>query len=239
MTGTIRQPVLVAALGAAVFSLMSVAPEASNRSAERALKDYFEGQRVIVRLDMPGTSNGVNVRVDDRRPIDYARYRDDLRRHGIAIRAGESAIVTLVKVKNDLIEFQLGGGGFGTFFDDADTTVHIPYIEKSEREKLLERRIREEKDRDRRRQLQRELDSLREWRARENRRIEIERARLSELKRQRVAYQRLNGGSRFNIRYRGRVPYDLHPEDIMAALADYVDFRDARGFPGFRRPFPR
>lgn len=188
------------------------------------LKDVFEGRRVTVRIDMPATKDGINVHVDHRRPLDVNEYRNNLRRHGVAIRDGESAVVTLVKVKDDLIEFQLDGGGYGTFFDDTDTSADIPYVEKSDRERQLERRIREETDRERRRQMERELDALRDRRERENRRIRAERERLSDYKRERLAFRRLQGGSRFNIRYRDRVPSDIRPEDIMAALAEYVEF---------------
>ena len=191
---------------------------------EAALKEYFEGKRVTLRMDMPGTSDGVDVHADARRAIDFAKYRDELKRYGIAIRSGDSIVVSLVKVKKDLIEFQLGGGGFGTFGDDTSTSVYLPLLEKSEREKNLEKRIKDEDDRDRRRQLQRDLDDLRDRRDRENRRITAERERLSEIKRERVEAARLRGGSRFNLRYEDRVPAGIRPEDMMAALAEYVDF---------------
>jgi hypothetical protein len=192
------------------------------------LKDVFEGRRVTVRLDMPATSDGVNIYVNNRRGLDLNEYRNNLRRYGVAIRDGESAVVTLVKVKSDLIEFQLGGGGYGTFFDDTDTSADIPYIGKSDRERWLERAIRDETDRNRRRQLERELEVLRDRRERENNRIRIERERISEYKEERLAFRRLQAGSRFNIRFRDRVPSDLRPEDIMDALAEYVEFDGRR-----------
>src|SRR4029077_99560 len=86
--------------------------------SEAALKSFFEGKRVTVKIDMPGTSDGVDVQGDARQAIDYSRYRDSLKRFGTAIRSGDSITVTLVKVKKELIEFQLGGGGYGTFGDD-------------------------------------------------------------------------------------------------------------------------
>ena len=45
-----------------------------------------------------------------------------------------------------MIEFQLSGGGFGTFSDDSSTSVSIPRVEKSSREKDLEKRIKDEDD---------------------------------------------------------------------------------------------
>lgn len=207
-------------------TFLAAAPAAApaRSSLEVLLKDTFEGRRVTVRLDMPGTKDGVNVYPEARRSLDFGRYRDDLRRYGVALRAGDTAMVTLVKVKDDLIEFQLDGGGYGTFFDDTDTHVHIPLIEKSDRERALERRIRDEQDRGRRRQLEKELSELRRWRERENARILIERERLSSYKEDRILSRRELGGSRFNIRFDRRVPYGFGPDDVMNALSEYVDF---------------
>jgi hypothetical protein len=93
-------------------------------------------------------------------------------------------------------------------------------IEKGE----LERLVKEETDSRRRRRLQDELDDLRARRERENRRIDAEKARAEEYKKDRVAEQRVRGGSRFNLRYAGAVPAGIRPEEVMAALNDYVDF---------------
>src|SRR6266511_752457 len=160
--------------------LVAAAPAAAQ--TEDALRSYFEGKRVTLRIDMPGTSGGVDVRPDAARSMDYERYRDALKRYGTAIRAGDSVSVTLVKVKKDTVEFQLSGSGFGTFGDDTSTSVSLPLADKSAREKDLEKRVRAEEDRERKRALQRELDDLRDRRERENRRITIDRERLEERK---------------------------------------------------------
>ena len=97
-------------------------------------------------------------------------------------------------------------------------------VDKSSREKDLEKRIEDENDSRRRRELQRELGELRDRRERENRRLEAERDRLEEIKKERLAERRLKGGSRFNLRYEGAVPSGIRPEDVMAALRDYVEF---------------
>jgi hypothetical protein len=197
---------------------------------EAALRSFFEGRRVVVAIDMPGTSDGVDVHADSSHPLDYQQYGERLKAYGTAIHARESATVTLVKVKKDLIEFQLGGGGFGTFGDDTSTSVHIPYVEPSKRERDLDRLIRDEDDKHRRRQLEEERDELRERRERANRRIDVERAVAETHKRELLAERRLAGGSRFNLRYENAVPSGIKPEEVMAALAQWVDFSSS-GFP--------
>jgi hypothetical protein len=206
-----------------------VIPTLSFAQDEAALKARFEGKRVVVRIDMPGSADGVDVRGDGDRTMNLQRYRNDLRRYGTSIRAGEAVMVTLVKLKKDNIEFQLAGGGFGTFGDDASPSVNLPDATKSNREKDLEKQIKAETDRERKRQLQRELDDLRNRRERENRIIAIERNRLEAEKRERIAEQRLRGGSRFNIRFDDRVPATIRPDDVMTTLAEFVDFRGESG----------
>lgn len=209
-----------------------------NAQSEDALKSYFEGHRVALRLDMPGTQEGVDVHADARRALDMDDYRSSLHKFGVAIRAGDSATVTLVKVKKDLIEFQLDGGGYGTFGDDTNTAVYMPLVEKSEHERDLERRIREEDDRERRHKLERELDEARERREAENRHIVAEKERAEARKAELLAERRLHGGSRFNVRYDGHVPPGIRPQDVMAALADYVDFNAEPTLPLMAPPPP-
>ena len=225
------KPVLVP-----VLLLALAAPAAAQNEA--ALKSYFEGRRVTLRMDMPGDSDGVDVHADAKRAIDFGKYKDALKRSGTAIRSGDTVAVTLVKVKKDRIEFQLGGGGFGTFGDDTSTSSSLPLVDKSSREKELEKRIKDEDDRDRRRRLERDLDDLRDRRERENRRIMAERERIEEQKRERIAEQRLRGGSRFNVRYDDRVPAGMRPEDLVAALAEYVDFGARTAAPDAVAPPP-
>jgi len=217
-------PRLVAAATALGCLLVLRAPAFAQN--EPALKSAFEGQRVTVRIDMPGAADGVDIQADSTvRSLNLERYRNDLKRYGTAIHAGDSAMVTLVKVKKDLIEFQLDGGGFGTFGDDTSTSVNMPDMQKSNREKDLEQRIKEEKDAARKRAMERERDDLRNGREAENRLIRAERERLEERKRERIAQERLRGGSRFNVHYKDRVPAAIRAEDVKSALAEFVDFR--------------
>jgi hypothetical protein len=207
---------------AAIAALLAAPAFAQN---EAALRSAFEGRRVTVKVDMPGSSDGIDVRVEPGRSLDMNRYRSDLKKYGAAIHAGDTAMVTLVKVKKDIIELQLDGGGFGTFGDDTSSSVNMADAPKSEREKTLEKEVRDEKDATRKKSLQTELDRLKDRREAENRRIAVERSRLEAIKRDQIAEKRLRGGSRFNIRYKDRVPDGIHSEDITTALAEYIDFK--------------
>jgi hypothetical protein len=223
----------IAACAALLFSLGTPAIAQD----EQALRSFFEGRRVKLTIDMPGTSEGVDVHADASRAIDFREHGQRLKQYGTAIRAGETASVTLVKVKKDLIEFQLGGGGFGTFGDDTSTSVYIPHVEESRRERELDRLIKDEDDKRRRRRLEDERDELRQRRERENRRIDADRAIAEAHKREVVAERRLSGGSRFNLRYEDVVPAGIRPEEVMAALERYVDFSPG-GFPSRPREVP-
>lgn len=209
---------LVAALCATL-----VAPHAYAQS-EAALKDFFEGKTVIVKIDMPATQMGIDVFADARRPINFEEYSSRVKANGIALKDGDSVIITKIRVKEKLIEFHLGGGGYGTFGDDTSTSVYVPSEPKSKREKDLEKEIKNEPDAGRKRRLQTELDDLKRAREREDRRNQAAATEAAEEKRQRVAEQRLHGGSRFNIRYQNGVPPGVTPGGIMAALAEYVEF---------------
>jgi len=178
-------------------------------------------------MDMPGSADGVDIQVNPPKSIDYKKYRENVKRYGIAINYGDSSRVTLVKVKGSIIEFQIGGGGFGTFGDDTNTSSNIRLLEQTEREKTLEKRITDETDKHRKRALQRELNDLRDRRERENRLLRAESDRIEEAKRERIAEKRLQGGSRFNLRWSPKVPTTIKPEDIERALVEYVDFHNA------------
>ena len=141
-------------------------------------------------------------------------------------------MVTKVHVKGHHIEFQLGGGGFGTFSDymaTANTTGAAPYYEgKSHREKSLEHQLKYETDPYARSRMKDELDDLRRERHQDNAWAANEAARASAESQREERQRRAEAGSRFNIRYDDGFPPDaLTPEGIMRALAKYVDFPGA------------
>jgi hypothetical protein len=210
-------------IATALVGIALAAPRAEAQGPNEAeIKRHFEGKRVTLRIDMPGAADGVDIRVG--RPFDAKQYGDRLRRFGTSIRSGETATITTIKVKKDMVEFQLDGGGYGTFGDDTSLSVNMPDVQKSNREKDLEAATKRETDATKKRALQRELDDIRNARERENRRIAVDRSFAEERKRAQVAERRLQGGSRFNVRFAGNVPATLNPNDIASALEEYVDF---------------
>ena len=106
---------------------------------EAELRDFFEGKSVRVKMDMPATQQGIDVYPDARRPINFEEYSARVKASGISIRTGDSVIVTRVRLKDKIIEFQLAGGGYGTFGDDTSGSVYTPSTPKSNREKDLEK----------------------------------------------------------------------------------------------------
>ncbi|HSQ58945.1 MAG TPA: hypothetical protein VLT84_00695 [Acidobacteriota bacterium] len=226
-------PSLVLALLAPISSpsAQSLAQtEGDLKRAEARLQDAFEGTHVVVKLDMPATASGVDITPDAQKPLNLPDYQSRLKKHGTSLRRGESVMVTKVKVKAKLIEFQLGGGGYGTFFDEKASSVGGGAGGKSTREKNLERDLKKERDPAKRRAMDEELDALRRGRRSEERENEAESRQAEELAKDRIRGKALEGGSRFNIRYPDGVPSDaLSPESVRDVLDAYLTFEDPQG----------
>jgi hypothetical protein len=211
-----------------VATLAAAQPAATQ--SEELLRTYFEGKTVILKIDMPGTDDGVDVFPARSQPVDFPRHAGRLKQFGTAIERGEDALITKIKVKKDLIEFQLDGGGYGTFGDDASSDVHVPSAAKTQREKNLDKEIEKERDPSKRKQLAEERDALRKEREREDARNRAEAEQAAQLKEANVRQRRLEGGSRFNIRYQPTIPAEaLTPDAVMQALAQYIDFAPISG----------
>lgn len=206
-----------------LLSLATVSARAQDPAAATAIQNYFQGQEVTVLLDMPGSQKGVDINFSKPQPMDWKDYSSRLKNYGIAIRKGDVARVTGIVVKKDRIEFQLNGGGFGTFGDDTNATVLAKPVEKSGYEKQLEKDIANTDDPDRKRDLQRDLDRERARRAREDAANQRAAKVASQIKSQQIMDSRAQGGSRFNLRWQGKIPdAELTPEAITALLATYV-----------------
>jgi hypothetical protein len=209
----------------ALFAAVVVVSASVSAAAqdEAVMRDFFEGKSVTVKMDMPASQQGIDIFPDARRAIDMNQYSQRIKSFGVAIKKGDSVMITRVHVKDKLIEFQLGGGGYGTFGDDTGNVTVAP-VPKSQREKDLEKWLKTEDNAYRRAQMQRELDALRAQRAQQDATNKANAAGATEAKKARIANDRLHSGSRFNVRYNEGVPVGMSPDGVMRALSDYIDF---------------
>ena len=198
---------------------------------EAMLRQAFEGKVVAVKIDMPATQQGVDVYPLDQIPVDFREVAQRLKDNSTALRVGQPVMVTKVVVKkNSHIEFQLGGGGYGTFGDNTSTDVSVVNQSESKAEKALRDSIKHAPGPTKRKQFEKELASLREERERENARADAEAKQAQSVMEANLRAKRAESGSRFNVRYRNGIPGDaLTPDGLMRALAQYVDFGTASG----------
>jgi hypothetical protein len=218
---------------ATILTIMTILPVCLVwGQSERHLKQYFEGRKVQVELDMPATSDGIDMDVfpNGQSQLNFGDYSKRLKKYGISLHDGDITMVTKIKVKKKMIEFQLGGGGYGTFGDPTDTSVHFIPAPKSQREKDLEYQVDHEKDRRKRDKLRSELNDLRWRREREDNRLRRQAEADADRRAADIAQRREQGGSRFNLHYGDKVtPQDLTTEKIMNALGRYVKFSNFDG----------
>ncbi len=205
------------------LALLSLAASPALAQNEAALKNAFMGRQVAIRVDMPASHKGVDLRFDREVPFDLKENGDRIREHDAALQAGDLIQVTYIKVKGDLIEFHLGGGGFNWFSET--TTKSGSYSQKTVRETDLEKEIRNETDRDRKRRLERDLDDLRRDREARDARANRDLEDFNQRARERDMDRALKSGSRFNLRFKKNVPPDaLTPEGFERYLDPWVDF---------------
>jgi hypothetical protein len=102
---------------AGVLVLTVAVAKPSYGQDEARLRKALEGKRITLKMDMPATQEGVDVYPGTNRPVDYDKVGKRMKKEGVAIKDGEAARITKIKVKDEVIEIQLNGGGFGTFGD--------------------------------------------------------------------------------------------------------------------------
>jgi len=214
-----------------ILSALLLLPRAVWGQNETILRQAFEGKVVTVKIDMPATQRGVDVYPLDQMPVNFREVAERLKDNSTALKIGQQVMVTKVLVnKNSHIEFQLGGGGYGTFGDNTSTSVSTASQGETKAEKALRDSIKHAPGPTKRKQFEKELASVRGERERENARAEAEAKQAQSVMEANLRAKRAESGSRFNVRYRNGIPADaLTPDGLMRALAQYVDFGGAAG----------
>jgi len=206
---------------------LTAAAQNDRKATQARLKQYFEGKRVILKIDMPAARAGVDLHPEKAVVFDISKHAKRLAEFDTSLRQGDAPMVTEVEVSGDEIEFQLDGGGYGS---PADTSgePHVPsYPTKSAKstyEKDLENELKTATDSNRIKTIRRELDRERDRRDREYNRDTNEYNRAVRYRDEYRREKRLTRGSRFNIKFDKRNTADVTPEVLMSLLGEYVDF---------------
>ena len=206
---------------------LTMVSRSAHAQNEAALRAAFEGKSVTVKVDMPATSKGLDVYPQESMPVNWREMAERMKEFGTAIKPGQQMMITKVVVKKDShIEFQLGGGGYGTFGDYMNSSSSVTATEESEsaEERQLKEQIKQAQGPTRRKQLEKELANKRGERERENSRAKAEAAQANEAREANLRLKRAESGSRFNLRYKqGIPPYALTPQGVAEALAPYAE----------------
>lgn len=218
---TVRALALLMAIPTVLAANAAPAPGPQDEATLRQL----EGTRVTVLMDMPATKEGINYYPQRGEKIDYREYGDRIKKFGIAIDANTEATITEIKIKGKHIEFQLDGGGYGTFGDFQPSSPSVPYPRKTRREEDLEEDLRNEDNPDEKRRIQRDLDYYRDQRERDYQRDRRQAADQYDRDMQRVAAARLRAGSRINVRFDRNVPSQAKTTGgLQATLSELIRF---------------
>src|SRR5215213_2339602 len=119
-------------------ALLVVAAAPLRAQNEAVLRHAFEGKVVSVNIDMPASQKGVDVYPLDPMPVNFREVAERLKDNSTSLRIGQQVMVTKVLVKGTThIEFQLGGGGYGTFGDNTSTSVSRASQSETRAEKAL------------------------------------------------------------------------------------------------------
>ena len=207
-------------------ALLLLAPDASAQS-EAALRAALEGKTLTVKVDMPATSEGIDVFPGTAMPVNWREMADRMKDNGTALKIGQTIMITKVAVKKGShIEVQLGGGGYGTFGDLMTNSSSVSTSTESESkvERALRDSLKAPANATEKRRLERELSSARSTRERENARVSAEVAQANQVREANLRAKRAEAGSRFNVRFKKGIPESaLTPEGLMAALAPYAE----------------
>lgn len=205
---------------------------AQPKAAVSALEKDLLGREARSRVDMPATAAGIDLHLQREPEVDGDLLSRRLKEYGVAIRKGQTALITKIKVNKKNIELHLGAGGYGTFGDD-DGLVIAKLDGPSPRQTELERERSRTTDPKRRKEIDRELDLLREALIRQHEEAFRHAKALTEINKREIARKRLDGGSRFNIWYADRrlEQWAPTPDELMSTLADYLELVPAEEGP--------
>ena len=78
-------------VGLGVVALFLAASPMQAQSGADSVKTYFTGKQVVLKIDMPGTQKGVDLKFNQSPPMNWKDYSSRVKQFGAAIRKGDTA----------------------------------------------------------------------------------------------------------------------------------------------------
>jgi hypothetical protein len=206
--------------------------QGDRKATQARLKQYFEGKRVTLKIDMPAARAGIDLYPEKPVVFDVSKHAKRLAEFDTSLRTGDQPMVTEVEVSKDEIEFQLDGGGYGSPADNSAEPRVPGYPTKSAKsdyEKGLENELRTATDQNRIKTIRRELDRERDRRDRDYNRDMNEYNQAVRYRDEYRREKRPTRGSRFNLKFDKYDTANVTPEELMRLLGEYVDFSGVSG----------
>ena len=96
----------------AILTILLLASACLGAQNTDNLSQFFEGKQVIVKIDMPGSQQGIDIYPQKGNLMDAKSYGKRMKDFPVSIRSGDMVMVTTVKVKDKSIEFRACGRWF-------------------------------------------------------------------------------------------------------------------------------
>ena len=193
--------------------------------AEQRIRKALEGRPVLVKMDLPAIRTGVEfVFVDADVSFDKAAYNRLVKDHGVALKKGDRATITAVRISPRGIELDLNGGGSpGEDWIVAGLRIVEPTpVAKSDREIEIERALQVEPNALIAGSLRSDLEYERQRRAIQDERNKRAFDEVSRVRSRYLEENRANLGSKLVVVVRSRKE-SVTLRDMSKSLAKYVE----------------
>jgi len=192
---------------------------------EMRIRRALEGRQVMAKMDLPAIDVGIPMIFDDTKvSFDETGYNKLVKEYGAAVKKGNKARITGVRLSNRGIEIDLDGGGSpGKDWLVGSVRLDQPAaLARSDREIELERMLDNEKNMTTQAMLRQELDMERQARLSQDERNHEAFERVSRYRSEYLKENRKNWGTKLIVTIRSKK--ETTPmSDLVKSLAQYVE----------------
>jgi hypothetical protein len=111
-----------------IIFILGLCSAVVSAQSESALKRYFEGKQIALRIAIPDTTHGVDVYPERAQSLDIREYTERLNESGALLDRGETASIKKLEVHSNRIEVILAdnGTGFNILFNRLESWMLTP-----------------------------------------------------------------------------------------------------------------